>query len=122
MCDLLFGMVDVCDFLLIILPLYPKTVEGFIYSVNLFAYTETTALNRMIYWGMCVSLIVCGVIKVFIVKRKAEKGCKILTDISIAVHVLAVLFLAMAKEPYAVTVTFLLLVIKVTLLLQASRR
>ena len=34
-CDLLFGMVDVCSFMLILLPLYPNTAAGFVYSVNL---------------------------------------------------------------------------------------
>ena len=49
-CDLLFGIVDVCAFLLMILPLYPKTVEGHIYSVNLFSYTEATGWIRVAYW------------------------------------------------------------------------
>ena len=117
MCDLLFGMVDVCAFILIVLPLYPKTVEGYIYSVSLFAYTETTPLNRMIYWVMFVSLIISGVIKLLLVKMKTEKGHRIVTDISIGIHILTVLYLAMAREPYAVTMAFLLLTIKVMLLL-----
>ena len=118
MCDLLFGMVDVCAFILIVLPLYPKTVEGYIYSVSLFAYTETTPLNRMIYWVMFVSLIISGVIKLLLVKMKTEKGHRIVTDISVGIHILMVLYLAMAREPYAVTMAFLLLTIKGMLLLK----
>ena len=118
MCDLLFGMVDVCAFILIVLPLYPKTVEGYIYSVSLLAYTETTPLNRMIYWVMFVSLIISGVIKLLLVKVKTEKGHRIVTDISIWIHILMVLYLAMAREPYAVTMAFLLLTIKGMLLLK----
>ena len=118
MCDLLFGMVDVCAFILIVLPLYPKTVEGYIYSVSLFAYTETTPLNRMIYWVMFVSLIISGVIKLLLVKMKTEKGHRIVTDIYIGIHILTVLYLAMAREPYAVTMAFLLLTIKGMLLLK----
>lgn len=118
MCDLLFGMVDVCAFILIVLPLYPKTVEGYIYSVSLFAYTETTPLNRMIYWVMFVSLIISGVIKLLLVKMKTGKGHRILTDISVGIHIFMVLYLAMAREPYAVTMAFLLLTIKGMLLLK----
>ena len=118
MCDLLFGMVDVCAFILIVLPLYPKTVDGYIYSVSLLAYTETTPLNRMIYWVMFVSLIISGVIKLLLVKMKTEKGHRIVTDISIGIHILMVLYLAMAREPYAVTMAFLLLTIKGMLLLK----
>ena len=118
MCDLLFGMVDVCAFILIVLPLYPKTVEGYIYSVSLFAYTETTPLNRMIYWVMFVSLIISGVIKLLLVKMKTGKGHRILTDISVGIHISMVLYLAMAREPYAVTMAFLLLTIKGMLFLK----
>ena len=40
MCDILLGIVDMFYILFIILPLYPNEVNGFIYSVNLFAYTS----------------------------------------------------------------------------------
>ena len=40
MCDLLFGLLDICSFILIILPLYPNKVNGFVETVNLFAYTS----------------------------------------------------------------------------------
>lgn len=55
---------DVCAFLLMILPLYPKTVEGHIYSVNLFSYTEATGWIRVAYWILFGGLIECGVVKV----------------------------------------------------------
>ena len=32
---LIFGITDLFSFILIILPLYPESVEGFVYSVNL---------------------------------------------------------------------------------------
>ena len=86
-CNLVFGMVDVCSFMLILLPLYPNTVDGFVYSVNLLAYAETASFNRLIYWGVFVSLIM-------------------------------VLFLAMAREVYAIVLAFMLLVIKGILLLR----
>ena len=35
-CDLLLGFVDLFSLMLIFLPLYPKPVNGYIYSVNLF--------------------------------------------------------------------------------------
>ena len=119
MCDLLFGTVDVSAILLVILPLYPKTIEGYIYAVNLMAYTETTELNRMIYWGMFVALIACGIVKILMVKLEIEKGSRMVTDVSVGLHVLLVLFLALAREPYAVAMAFLLLVIKGMLLLKS---
>lgn len=43
---------------------------------------------------------------------KFEQGKKIITALSVGLSIIAVLFLAMAKELYATTVMFLLLLIK----------
>lgn len=121
MCDLLFGMVDVSFFLLIALPLYPKTMEGYVYSVNLFAYTETTSLNRCVYWMLYVSLILFGIVQVILTKIKIENGHHFLMDVSMILNILLVLFLAMTREVYAVMVAFLLLVIKGIILLKCVK-
>ena len=116
MCDLLFGLLDVCSIILIILPLYPNKVNELVYSVNLFAYTQTTSLNRLLYWVMFVSLIVAGVIKLLLTKLGTERYNRIMTGLSMVISVLAVLLLAMTRESYAVVMAFLLLVIKGCLL------
>lgn len=118
MCDLLFGMIDVCACLLIVLPLYPNTVNGFIYSVNLFAYTEVTPLNKTFHWILFLFLIACGITKAFLTKYKATKNPKIITDISMGLHILTMLFLALTRESYAIVVAFLLLMAKTMLLLK----
>lgn len=120
-CDLLFGMVDILSFLLIILPLYSKTSEGYIYSVNLFVYTETAVFNRFIYWGMIVILILLGILKIIFTQSKVIKGQKFLTICSILTGGAAVLLLALAREPYAVVVIFLLTVIKGMLFFRCVR-
>lgn len=118
MCDLLFGMVDVCFFILIMLPLYPKSMDGYIYSVNLFEYTEISAWSRNIYWMMFLFLIVLGISKSVLVHFKKERKQKELTIVSMGVHIVVIIFLGMRREPYAVTMAFLLLVIKGALLLK----
>lgn len=118
MCDLLFGVVDLCSFLLVVLPLYPNTIDGYIYSVNLFAYIEASPMNRFIYWILFISLIVLGLIELMLTKFKPEKSYKITTDISMGLSILIVLFLAITREAYAITVAFLLLVTKGVLLLK----
>ena len=117
-CDLLFGIVDVFSFMLIILPLYPNPINGYIYSVNLFSYTETSAFNLFVYWIMFTALIISGAIKVILTQTRFEKGQKLLTVISMGLSILTVLFLAMTRNAYAITVAFLLLIIKGILLLK----
>ena len=112
MCDFLFGMVDMCSFMLILLPLYPNTVDGFIYSVNLFSYVETTVFHRLIYWILYSFLMIVGIWKILLVKLKSTKQHKMLTGFSMMISIFLVLFLALSREPYAGTVAFMFLVIK----------
>ena len=52
---------------------------------------------------------------------KFEQGKKIVTSLSVGLSIIAVLFLAMARETYAITVTFLLLLIKGILLYKQAK-
>ena len=118
MCDSLFGMIDVFAFLLIVLPLYPKEADTYIYSVNLFTYTETLSFTRVMHWIFLLALIVCGVLKCMLVNLKKEKKQTLLTICSMVISILTVIFLALTREPYAVMMIFLLFVIKGVLLLK----
>ena len=117
-CGFLLGIIDICTFLLIVLPLYPNTVDGHIYSVNLFSYVETTAFNRLVYWVAFVSLIVVGVIGVLLTTFRPGRNYKVVTGVSMGLSIMLVLILAMSREAYAIMVVFLLLVIKAIVLLR----
>ena len=117
-CDMLLGMVDLSTFMLIVLPLYPNPVNGYIYSVNLFAYFGTALFNRQIYWIMFIALIIAGITKILMTYFRITKGHKAVNGASMGLSILTVLFLAMTREAYAVTVVFLLLIIKGALLLR----
>ena len=118
MCDLLFGIVDLFSFILVALPLYPNTIDGFVYSVNLLNYTQISSINLNFYWFMFVSLFVVGVIKIILTRTEVEKGNKILITLSIALNIFIVIFLALTREVYAVVIAFLLLLVKGGILLK----
>ncbi|MBQ2412795.1 MAG: helix-turn-helix transcriptional regulator [Anaerotignum sp.] len=111
-CDLLFGTADLLSFLLIVLPLYPKTVDGYIYSVNLWMYTETAAYNRTVYWILFLALMASGMIKILQTQLKTEKGQKTVTMCSVFLSIGTVLYLVLARETYAAAVAFLLMIMK----------
>lgn len=112
MCNLLLGIVDLFSIVLIVLPLYPNTIDGFVYSVNLLNYTQVSGIKKTVYWFFFALLIFVGILKVILVRLKAEKGNKLLGEISIVIGILTVLFLALTREVYAVVVAFLLLLVK----------
>ena len=112
MCDLVMGIVDLCSVILIILPLYPNKMDGFVYSVNLFSYTQITSMNRLLYWGIFIMLIIIGSMKLLTLKNRGEKYRKVMTIFSLVISIIGVLFLAMTREVYALIVIFILLIIK----------
>lgn len=120
-CDLLFGIVDLFSFILILLPLYPKKVGEYIYSVNLFSYTDSSPWIRSTCWVMFSLMITLGIIKIIFTATKAEKSNKIITVISMLGGCLAVLFLALTREIYTVTVVFMMLIIKAMLYFRCNR-
>ena len=120
-CDLLLGFVDLFSLLLIFLPLYSKPSNGYIYAVNLFGYVDNDAYIITTYWVLFVSLTIVGIVKILMAYFKFEKAKKAVDSLSIGLSVIAVLFLSMAKEPYAITVAFLLLLVKGVLLYKQAK-
>lgn len=113
-CDIIFGVADLLSFVLFVLPLYPSTVDGYVYSVSLLSYTETSKINIAVYWVLFALLVLSGAVKLIFAKLKAEKCSKASAYVSLVVSMVTVLFLALTREAYALVVVFLLFVIKVT--------
>ena len=121
MCNLLLGFADLFSFVLIILPLYPNSVNGFVYSVNLFDYIQASVFNKTVYWVLIIILVVIGIAQVILSKIKAEKYNKYIIEASLVLNIITVLFLAVTREAYAVIVAFLLLIIKGIILLKCVK-
>lgn len=120
--NMLFGVVDIFSFIMIILPLYPNKIDDYIYSVNLFNYTQTAVFNLVIMWSFYLALILIGISKILLTQLNIEKGQKVITNISLVLGILAVLYLELTRDAYAITVVFVLLIIKVMLLFKVNER
>ena len=112
LCSILIGAIDLFHFLLIVLPLYPKSMKEYIASVNLFGYTETSAFNRIVYWVLFFLLMLIGTSEIIVTQLKIEKVYKMVIVFSMLLGIAAVLFLALTGETYATALAFLLLVLK----------
>ena len=113
LCDFMLGIVDLFSFVLIVLPLYPNEIQGFVYSVSLLDYTQISSINLKAYWVLYIALFVSGAVKLLSTRAKAEKIKKSITATSVILNLFMVIFLALTREAYAVVVVFLLLVAKV---------
>lgn len=123
-CDLLLGISDLCAILLILLPLYPlyPRVDGkTVYAVDFLTYARTAAFSGWIFAFLFAGLILTGAVKIGSVCGKTETAQPLLTGISLCISIAAVLLLAVTRNAYATSLTFLLLVIKGTLLLKCPQ-
>lgn len=118
LCDLLFGFIDLFSFIFAFLPLFPNTIDGYVYSVSLLDYTPISQLKLIAYWVMFALFLVIGITKLMLRKVKTEKANTALTGISLVLNIIAVLFFALAREVYAVVVIFMMLIIKGIILLK----
>ena len=112
LCDLLFGMTDILSLLLVLLPLYPKMLDGYVYSVSLIAY-NAGRLKLAVYWSMIVVLAIMGVLQAAFSVKKGAKLRKQLMGASVILGIASVIIFALAGETYAVILSFLLVLVKI---------
>lgn len=119
--NLLMGVIDLCYLLLIVLPLYPKTMGLYIASVNLFEYVETSAFNQKIYWALFLLIMLNGITEIILTKLNDKGMHSKIVGINMILSILAVIFLALTGETYATALSFLLLVLKASLYMKGRK-
>ena len=77
--DRLFAAADLLALLLILLPLYPKPVDGYICGVSLPLYEGASPAIRAVYWGVFLALIAAGTVKLLLTELKIAGGQEIVT-------------------------------------------
>ena len=112
MCDVMFGMADLLALFMIVLPLYSKTVEDHVYSVNLWLYNETAIYNRIVYWVLFAVLVLCGILKLLQVQKELRKESDALTRFSFLAGLVTVFYLVLAREAYAAAVAMVFISVK----------
>ncbi|MBO5657206.1 MAG: helix-turn-helix transcriptional regulator [Agathobacter sp.] len=120
-CQLLHGIADIFVLLLIILPLYPMTVGDYVYSVNLWNYTETAVYNLWIYWALFLLLVLVGICKILLNCLGIKKGRRWLANGSLLLSIITILYLVLTREAYGACVLILLMVVKCLLEVQGRK-
>ncbi|MBP0978327.1 MAG: helix-turn-helix transcriptional regulator, partial [Oscillospiraceae bacterium] len=110
--DMLAGCTDIMCVLPLLLPLYPEKVSDSFSAVSLFEFAQKSFAPACICFALFVLLMVAGTAKLIMNRRHIEKGRNTLTVVSFVLSIVAVLFLTAARLPYAVTVMFLLFIVK----------
>ena len=111
----IYGILDMMAVTFILLPLYGNgnLVDGYIYSVNLLSFTDTTPIYLAIYWIVFIVLIALGIAKLMCVCFEKESWSNIITKCSLVLSTLFICFFAAARHPYVTALMFLLFVAKI---------
>ena len=117
----MFGIADLLSVILVFLPLYPKTVGGYVYSVNLFEFIGYECSIGTVYFAVFALLVVLGILKMISARLEANKLNQLFSALSLAVSIAAVLILGLSRQAYAVTVVFLLLTVKGIIILKCNK-
>lgn len=119
MTDMAIGSADLISIMLILLPLYPKKEGEYVSAVALYDYANTLSEVSVLCYALTAALMLIGAVKLFMSYKNIEKGRGTVTVMSFVLSITAVLFLTTVRMPYAVTVAFLLLVIKGIMIFKA---
>ena len=90
----------------------PEKVSDSFSAVSLFEFAQKSFVPACICFALFFLLMVTGTAKLIMNRRHIEKGRNTLTVISFVLSIVSVLFLTAARLPYAVTVMFLLFIVK----------
>lgn len=119
--NIICGVLDLMLTLCIFLPLYGKSEGSYIRAVSLMEFTDTTAINLILYWCVFILIIGLGIAQLIFVYLEKESGRNVTVKCSIGLEIFAICFFAAAREPYVTTLVFLLFVMKLFILIKQSK-
>ena len=117
LCSLVFSLADLLMGLLLFLPLFAHRSEGNVTAVSLFSLCVGLPLKAVYIAAVALSCLV-GILTLILKNRTAVLFTKHGDEISLALGALASLLFVVGLHPYAATLAFALLAIKVTVLLK----
>lgn len=116
--DLIFGMLDICNILLLFLPVFAERNTAVIRSVSLMALTDISLYLKIIYFVFVTFSIVLGVATLALQNCEYSFWLKSKGKISLIMGAAGAIIFTITLQPYAATFFFVFLLIKVFLFLK----
>ena len=119
--SMVFGILDLLSLTFIFLPFYGNEVDGYIRAVNLFRYATLPGI-KAIYFILFALLGLVGALEIAAQFPESGKARTLARRCSFVLHALAILFFAMAREPYVAFFSILFILSKGFLLIRKSSK
>ena len=115
--DLVFGMLDCSASMFFLLPFFGQTADGVIREVSLLSLAEISSWLKAAYFVVLLGLIVWGILTLDLQNCHRTVWVRNKRNISLAFNAAGALLFIVSLQPYAATVLFLFLPVKVLLLI-----
>ena len=118
LCDLIYGLLDICVALLLFLPFFAEDADGIIQSVSLISLNSVQPYLKAVYLSLVITMTVFGVLTLSLQNYQAITWLKSKTAASLALGIISVLLFVISLQPYAAVFVFTLLAIKTLMLIK----
>lgn len=115
-CDLIFGLLDVCALLLLVLPFFGRRADGAAQGVSLLSLSGIAWYLRFAYFDIVSSLTVCGILLLALQNSTKTFWVGAKYKISLILNVFAVMLFVLGLQPYAAVLQLVFLAIKILIL------
>lgn len=116
--DLVYALLDLSALLLLFLPFFGQKSSGIIQDVSLLALTSVSVYIKVAYLVVVSLLVIFGVLTLALQNCKGVFWNKYKSKISIILSIVAVFTFIISPQPFAATLLFIFLVIKVLMLIK----
>ena len=116
--DLIFGLLDIGNVLLLILPLFAQRTNELIKSVSLIALNDISLYLKIIYLILVLLTITFGTLIFALQNVNRSFWTENKNKISLILNAIGAIVFIITLQPYAATLLFMFLIIKVLLLLK----
>ena len=118
--DLVFGLLDCSITMFFFLPLFGQSVDGTLQEVSLLSLGEIAPYLRTAYFVIVIGIIILGVLTLALQNCCQAFWVRNKSRVSLAFNTVGVLLFIIGSQPYAATLLFIFLVIKVLMLIKSQ--
>ncbi len=116
--DLVFGLLDCAMALLIFLPLFGQSTDGYIEAVSLISLSAPPLYLRIIFYDIVSSSIVCGIMTLALQNSNWQVWKRTKRSVSVALGIIALLAFVLSRQTYAAVFVLVFLILKALLLIK----
>lgn len=116
--DLVFGLLDFAMALLIFLPLFGQSTEGYIEAVSLIRLNAPRLYLRIMFYDIVSSSVVCGIMTLALQRSNWMLWRRTKRSVSVALSIIALLIFVLSRQTYAAVFVLAFLALKALLLIK----